>query len=46
MQTAAALSGPWNNLGAAFTMPTNGQFNFTDTNALGVVRFYRATTLP
>jgi hypothetical protein len=46
MQTAAALAGPWNNLGAAFTMPTNGVFNFTDTNALASARFYRATTLP
>jgi hypothetical protein len=46
MQTAAALTGPWNNLGAAFTMPTNGRFNFSDTNALAGARFYRATTLP
>jgi hypothetical protein len=46
MQTAAALTGPWNNLGAAFTIPSNGLFNFTDTNAFAVVRFYRTTTLP
>lgn len=46
MQTAAALTGPWNNLGAAFTMPTSGRFNFSDTNALAVAQFYRATTLP
>jgi len=27
-------------------MPTNGLFNFTDTNALAVTRFYRVTTSP
>lgn len=46
MQTATVVTGPWNNLGMAFTMPTNGPFNFIDTNALAIVRFYRATTLP
>jgi Concanavalin A-like lectin/glucanases superfamily len=46
MQTASALTGPWNNLGAAFTMPTNGRYNFSDTNALAVARFYRVTTFP
>lgn len=41
LQSAGALTGPWQNLGL-FTNPPSGSFIFTDSSATGPQRFYRA----